>query len=357
MSVSETVRENKFLFIGIAILAVFFIISLFYWIYLFYFISPGLKADLIDNTNKINQIKKYPYYSYLNGHGLVDKNLQSPNTVAVMIDNFPGARPQIGINNASIVYEVLAEGGVTRFMAIFDQATLVEMVGPVRSARPYFFDWLAEYGDPIYMHSGGSPQALKILKNSNIFDTDEFAYGGYYWRDYNYTAPHNLFTSSQNWQKLHINFGQKRTSSTWQGWRFGKLTTTSTDNAKTVSIKYSVNNIVRWDYSSVNKNYNRFINNTVHSSEKEGKITTKNIVVQFVPTVTIDEIGRRKLTTTGSGEVRVLRDGKIVRGTWKKTTPSSRTRFYDRVGQEIELSAGKTWVEIVPSGTELVLGN
>jgi len=353
----KEIYEDKLIFIGIIILTALFVVALFYWVYLFYFVSVN---DLPVSANKdtiTNQIKQYPFYSYLDGTGVDTQEEQMPNTVAVMIDNYPDARPQIGLDKARIVYEVLVEGGVTRFMAIFNQSDSITQVGPIRSARPYFFDWINEYGDPIYMHSGGSPEALKTLKNSSIFDADEFAYSFYYWRDYNYYAPHNLFTSSNNWQKLFTAFGSSRASSSWQGWKFGKISATSTDSVKTASIKYSINNIVRWDYSINNKIYNRFINDSSHANENGEQIFVNNIIIQYVPSIVIDEIGRRKMTTLGSGEARVLRDGKIIRGSWKKLTLNSRTRFFDKQEKEIELSQGKTWVQIVPEGTELILVN
>jgi hypothetical protein len=150
------------------------------------------------------------YYSFLDGKPVGSASEQRPRVISIMIDNHPGARPQSGLSQAQVVYEVPVEGEFTRYFAIFNASTTVDKVGPVRSARPYFLDWLQEYGDALYIHSGGSPEALQILRNSTLFDANEFFRGAYFWRGTDHLAPHNLYTSSTAWNKLLAEYGRNR---------------------------------------------------------------------------------------------------------------------------------------------------
>ncbi|MEK7519092.1 MAG: DUF3048 domain-containing protein, partial [Patescibacteria group bacterium] len=114
--------------------------------------------------------------------------------VAVMIDNAGSARPQSSLQAASIVYEALVEGGITRFMAVFDQGDVKE-IGPVRSARQYFLEWLAEY-EAAYAHAGGSPEALTNIRRERIHDINGIgSASNAFFRDSTRPAPHNLYTS------------------------------------------------------------------------------------------------------------------------------------------------------------------
>jgi hypothetical protein len=116
---------------------------------------------------------------------------------SVMIDNFYETRPQAGLSAAAVVYEALVEGGATRFLAVFSQANVPEKIGPIRSARLYFLDWANQYGG-IFLHAGGSPQALASLDTQNyqFGDVDEISYQGiYFYRDSQGVSPHNLFTN------------------------------------------------------------------------------------------------------------------------------------------------------------------
>ncbi|MBI5221693.1 MAG: DUF3048 domain-containing protein [Candidatus Magasanikbacteria bacterium] len=141
------------------------------------------------------------YFSSLDGTTVSSSEMINPFVVGIMIDNHPDARPQSGLVAAKIVYEAPAEGGITRYFAIFDSIQSVEKVGPVRSARPYFVDWLEEYSG-LYMHCGGAPEALAKIKSEKVFDADEFFNGPYYWRDESRIAPHNLFTKSEQIKKI-----------------------------------------------------------------------------------------------------------------------------------------------------------
>lgn len=305
----------------------------------------------------------YKYFSQLDGNPVVEESDQAPAVVGVMIDNHPDARPQYGLAEAPVVYEALAEGGITRFLAIFPEKQAVEMVGPVRSARPYYLDWLAEYGDALYLHCGGSPAALELIKERQVFDANEFYWGAYYWRGGYRAAPHNIFTSSAKWQAIYNNYGENHQMN-WEGWKFRKSPLAGGEPVRVVAIKYGPDYQVSWEYVGLEDRgeyYRRFINQEVdrnyRGAEGPVPIEAQNVVIQYTETEILDEIGRREVTTVGQGEARIFRNGLMWRGVWKKENLSSRTKFYDALGEEIKLAPGKTWMQVVPTGTAMEITN
>lgn len=306
-------------------------------------LSSSPKVKVIDNRS----LKSTEFFSQLDGLPVASSSLVTPPVVAVMIDNHPDARPQFGVSAATIVYEVPVEGDFTRLMAVFPRDGVVTKVGPVRSARSYYLDWQAEYGMPLYLHCGGSPEALSRIKKENIFAANEFYWGRYYWRDNNFTAPHNLFTNSENWQKLWQDY-DKLGERSWSGWSFGDKISTST-SAGAFVIDYGMGYKVEWRFDSALSKYFRYLNNIKQFDASGEGISLDNVIVQYVKSKIIDDYGRKEIESVGSGSVRVFRDGRVISGSWKKNSVSERTRFYNEAGEEIQLKPGKTWVQIVPS--------
>ncbi|HLD34640.1 MAG TPA: DUF3048 domain-containing protein [Patescibacteria group bacterium] len=306
---------------------------------------------------------RYKYFSQLDGSPVINESDQAPAVLGVMIDNLSDARPQYGLTEAMIVYEALAEGGITRFLAIFSEKQTVEMVGPVRSARPYYLDWLAEYGDALYLHCGGSPAALKLIKERNIFDANEFYWGSYYWRSGYQSAPHNIFTNSAKWQAIYSDYGEIHRVS-WVGWGFRESPSADGEPIRAVSIKYGPGYQVDWEYVKTEDQggyYRRFINQEVHrgfrGAEGPFPIEAQNVLLQYTETKVLDDVGRKEITAIGRGEARIFRDGLMWRGLWKKENLSSRTIFYNEQGEEIKLAPGKTWVQVAPKGTAVEITN
>lgn len=282
------------------------------------------------------------YHSILDGQIVSSSEQVNPKIVTVMIDNHPDARPQSGLLAAKIVYEAPAEGGISRYFAIFDVSQKVNKIGPVRSARPYFVDWSQEYGG-LYMHCGGSPDALDKIKIEKVFNLNEMYNSAYFWRDNSRFAPHNLFTSSELWNKFLL-IG-KSADQFLDGWKFADLPAVNLESVKNVSIEYSPNYFVGWQYLADSKKYQRLINEK--NQQEEGlDLWGDNIIIQYVKTQVLDDYGRLGITTNGQGDMRLLRDGLMWRGVWKKS--NGRTRFYDLAGQELVLKPGKTWIQIVP---------
>lgn len=275
---------------------------------------------------------------------------------AVMIENLITVRPQSGLQNAGIIYEALAEGGITRFMAIYaDNSAPINEIGPVRSARPYFVDWAEEY-KAVYAHAGGSPQALSQLAESkDIININQI--GGdqvYFWRSTDVSAPHNLFTSSALIDLAHRDKDVAKKGD-YEGWKFKDEETPLASRPKEpieLAIEFSSYSYnVRYTYDSDTNTYLRFQGDEAHTDKNTDKqLAAKNILVQMVQTELLDTAsGRLGITTTGSGTAHIFTAGKKITGTWKKDEGSSRTLFYDEKGKEVELEPGQIWIEAVPT--------
>ena len=277
-----------------------------------------------------------------------------------MIDNHPDSRPESAVSKAKIVYEAPVEGGLTRYLAIFDNKQVVAEVGPVRSARTYFLDWLQEYGKGLYMHSGGSPESLNLIKSRKIFDANEFFRGGYYWRNQSRLAPHNLYTSSENWQKIVGQYGN--TSSLFtadKAWKYTRIIGKTIGASSSIRIPFSTDYEVVWTYDAKKLNYVRVVDGQKEIDKDGSEVRTRNILVQIVQVQDIanDDKGRQSITTIGSGDAIILKKGSVVYGTWKKTSLTGRTRFYDKNGKEVVLVPGNTWVEVVPKEANVQVSN
>jgi len=281
------------------------------------------------------------YNSILDGLEVSSSIQVNPRVIGVMIDNHPDARPQSGLLEAKVIYESPVEGRITRYFALFASDQTVNEIGPVRSARPYFVDWLREYGG-LYMHCGGSPDALVQIKSQKVFDLNEMYNGDYFWRDNSRSAPHNLYTSSELWNKFLSN---KNSSEFTAGWKFGDLDQTKAESVKNVAIEYSPSYSVGWKYLADSGRYERSINDRVQK-EGQASLLADSIIIQYVKSKVVDSYGRLEIDTSSQGDARLLRDGLMWRGSWKKE--NGRTRFYDLSGQEMFLKPGKIWVQIVP---------
>ncbi len=286
----------------------------------------------------------------LNGAILTEDN-KDYFAIAIMIDNAYNLRPQYGLSQADIIYEALTEGTVTRLMAIFNSNVDIDKIGPVRSARNYYMDWAEEYAG-VYMHVGGSPQALKAVKNYDFTNIDQIGVGEiYFWRDNNLSMPHNVFSSSANWLRvgelkevdnIHHNIA----------WRFVDFPEEDKET-KDITINFSNGAYqVDWKYSQGLKAYQRWQAEEEYDYSTGEQAIAHNIIVQVVEDYLIDE-ERRGMQTKKSGEVFIFNALGEQIGEWKYI--DNRTRFFDEQGEELELVPGKTWVEIIDTKEKLVL--
>lgn len=274
---------------------------------------------------------------------------------AVVIDNLSVARPQAGIAAAPLVIEAPVEGGITRLLAIFPEGADADRLGPVRSARPYFLDWAAEF-DALFVHVGGSPEALEKIRTHDIRDLNEFFAGASFVRDRRRDAPHNAFTSSAKLAAADAKRYGDRPLPTVAGWRFKEdASAAERPESAALAVRYgdARGMDVAWTYDRDANAYVRAQGGRPHRDEDGTPVRAKNVVVQFTAVSVIDDVGRRRITTVGDGDAVIAIDGVAVHGTWRKDARDGRTRFYDASGNQIRFNAGQTWIEVVPNGTEV----
>lgn len=284
--------------------------------------------------------------------------LESRRPVAVMINNHSEARPQSGLNSADIVFEALAEGGITRYLAIFWSET-PEKVGPIRSSRQYYLEWLSPF-DPLYIYDGcadttnpktdacGNIYAYNIKKIATI--------GAWRWNDGRRYAPHNEYSSLESaWEYAE---GKKWNSMPdIQSWKFKKDATLENRGLKTkvkITFHERLNNSgaydTVWTYDNKKNVYFKETGGKIHiDQETNTQVYAKNLVIQeVVLTPSYDDKGRIILTTIGEGKATLFIDGKITTGTWKKLSRTDRTKYYDSEGNEVIFNRGRTWISAVP---------
>jgi hypothetical protein len=291
----------------------------------------------------------------IDGVEVQDETKINPPLFAVQVENMVDARPLSGIARANLVYETLAEAGITRLLAIYTADDSVSEIGPVRSARPYFVDWASEFG-ALYAHSGGSPEALSLIPSYNVLDLNEFANGKYFWRSSARYAPHNLYTSTE---RLNNAFTAKNgAAENFTSWLFKDETPVDArpEEEKRIKIYFSTNTYeADWQYSRDSNDYLRYEGGLIQQDRDGKEVRAKNIAVQFTSISVIDDVGRKKIDTIGSGQASIFQDGIRIDGTWKKDAKGKRTKFYDSTGAEIKFNPGVTWVEVAPTGTKVAM--
>ena len=275
--------------------------------------------------------------------------------LAIMVENHPQARPQVGLDKASIIYEAITEGGITRFMAVYGPNDAPK-VGPVRSARTYYIDWASEF-NAFYAHVGGNLDALDKIKQDGILDLDQFSLGDTaYWREpeAGKAVEHTMFTSTDKLYDVAFNQKHWPANGDYTALKFKEpLEKTLRGLGQKIQINFSSAEYnVSWTYDLETNTYLRSMAGAPHKDRDTGKqLSATNVIIQQMerweaPT-TINESGWA-MQTTGSNKVKVFSQGKEIDGTWKKTDRTSRTIFYDDQGNEITFAPGQFWIEIVP---------
>lgn len=297
----------------------------------------------------------------LDGLSVTTAREANPWPIGIMIENLVAVRPQSGLAGAAVVYETLAESGVTRFLALYNGAGPdLQKIGPVRSARHYYVDWVLET-DALYAHAGGSPQALSAIAGFAVKDLNGIGRAArFFWRDRSIGAPHNLFTKSELLRLALRDSGVETREAAFDSWTFqddAPLDDRGIDDTKAVVSFSSKSYEVEWRFRRADNTYVRFNGGMPHTDRETGQeLSAKNVVIQRVkPVVSLGEKGRIDLATTGEGSVTILRDGKVFSRTWKKPDRSSRTLFTDSEGKPLPLVRGNTWVEVVPENQNVTL--
>ena len=284
---------------------------------------------------------------------IVDEDSKT-RPIAVMINNNHVAWPHAGLQDAYITYEILAEGGITRLMAIFkDQNTA--KIGSVRSSRPYYLDYALE-NDAIYVHYGWSDQAKSDIKSLGVDNINGLTASNVFWRDKTLkkATEHTVFTSVEKINAYAKEKGYDRDTNKdlLLNYSVDEIDLSKREDAikaDTIFMKYSYYTNTSYEYDSENKVYKRFMSGTAHVDAVTGKqYTYKNIIITPIESYTYDSYGRLKLKNIGSGEGYFITDGYAIPITFEKTSRSSQTVYKDKEGKEIKVNDGNTFIQITP---------
>jgi hypothetical protein len=278
--------------------------------------------------------------------------------MAVMVDDNKIARPQSGFSSASIVIQAMADGGEDRYMMIFQEGTATD-IGPVRSARPYFVYWATEY-KPLFGHFGGDAESLKQVIPAMaryIYDEDDLRGGNCpYHRVTTKPAPHNAYTNSSELIRCLLKRGYPATFQNLPTRTFVDPEPESLrPAAQTITIPYRTG-VVSYQYDPTVDNYLRLVSGTRQVDPASGQqVRPSSVVVMYqsysmVPG--LDEM-RPYVGNIGSGNAVVFQEGKAIKATWKKSSKTALTRFYDKSGNEISLVRGQIFIQSVPIGTNV----
>lgn len=282
----------------------------------------------------------------------VDPSLAKRPVTGIMIENSIYARPQSGLQDAGVVYEAIAEGGITRFLALFQESRPL-YVGPVRSLRPYYIDFAAPYQAGI-VHVGGSPEALATVRNGHYRDLDQFFNSSYFSRIGAREAPHNVYTDFGRLDKLNQSKGY--TSSQFTPWKrkadkpAAKPVATHIDVRISSALYFS-----HYDYDKASNSYMRSEGGKPHleltsGNDKKGTQIHPKVVITLAMGYGLEADNHHsQYNDTGSGPMYIFQDGNVIAGTWNKKDQSSMFVFKDAAGKVIPLDAGQTWVTIVGS--------
>jgi hypothetical protein len=273
--------------------------------------------------------------------------------LAVIIENHPEARPQWGLSRASRVYESLTEGPITRYLAVFGTQD-VDRLGPVRSIRTQFLNYVMEMGAAL-AHVGGNEDALDLIPSLRVTDLDEFHFPRAYRRipGRGIAYEHTMFTSTSALRDVTDEHG-------WGEWAAAGHPIWKDDAllpqrpaSQTVTIDFSDRRfLVRWLYRRDTNDYVRELAGGPDVDAGTGAVLrASTISIMIVPRVEGRTHIREDTWTyddVGSGPAWVIEDGTVISATWHKDSRSARLVFTDRNGAEIAMNRGPQWVEIVP---------
>jgi len=392
-------------FVIVASFVGLFFVSVGLSLLVFYFVSPKAAGNLLTTVNqktKLNLALPKVAECPINGAKYTQAEADiwgKRRPITAIIENHLDSRPESGLSRADVVYEAVAEGGITRFLAVFYCGASAETVNaaPIRSARVYFINMAAGYGNiPIFLHQGGAnnicascPGGVKLKGQiAPTVDTgtllDKLGWmggpmGNNFDGGYNIGFPivvrnqyrlgstpalweHSVVADlDEVWKEAAIrDFGYKDSkgkawTSGFTKWTFQDGTPTTSPTASDIKFNYwesMAGYDVEWKYDSATNTYKRFNGGVAHLDNEFGKpqLSASNVAIMFVKeTGPVDIEKHMFYQVTGTGKAIVFQNGEAITGTWSKATALDREVFYDTNGKEMKMVRGTTWVELVPS--------
>jgi hypothetical protein len=400
----KSLTSNKFVLIGSFV--GLFLISIGLSLLVFSLISPkgaGKLVNSIVQKAKVDLSAPKVAECPINGMKYTQAEADIWNKrrpVTAMIENNIEARPESGLSKADVVYEAVAEGGITRFMPVFYCGASAQdvKIAPIRSARVYFINMAAGYGnDPVFLHQGEAnnicgtcPGGVKprseidpTVNALTLFDKlgwEGGTQGNNLDGGYNIGFPivvrdqYRLSSTPSAWEhavvadldlvwaeagKRNLNFKDGSGVAWTQGfkkWTFQDGKSSSSPSAGDIKFSFWNNQPdydVEWKYDSASNSYLRFNGGTAHVDWEfdKAQLSAKNVVIMFAQQKgPVDTEKHMFYQVIGTGKAIVFQNGVAVSGTWSKASALDREVFYDTNGKEIQIVRGATWVEIVPAG-------
>ncbi len=338
---------------------------------------PTIPTPVAETTDKV--------YSSLTGEELADPSTKNAPVYCIQTPNgLDGARPQTNLTEAGVVFEAIAEGGITRFAAIY-QNPQGGIIGPIRSLRIYFLDWDVPF-DCTIVHAGGSIEAVNAVRSyKHISEDPTYMYRG----NYNYHLWNNLFTTPELLGNNSADYN--RMSSNPQGFtrttkeaadkaRYASQTTeldivsgtdgnTSalTPQVSTITLSFASGNNFSpvYKYNVETNSYDRFYayggahevyhcpSGNYYGQDPQDNCPTTQLSPSVVIAMVVDERlssdgVHEAITTVGSGTAYVFQNGQAIKGTWRKGSREEQLHFFDEAGNEISLIPGQTWISAIP---------
>jgi len=337
-------QHKKIVIIIAALIALSIVGAIFY-------LSTNYKLKSTDINSSVGNIDTPTivapkYYSPLTGNQVDSESSTKQAVTGIMIENSPDARPQSGLKESGLVFETIAESTITRFLALY-QEQKPQLIGPVRSVRLYYVDWIAAF-DASVAHIGGSQFALKEVRNGNYRDIDQFFNSAYYWRATDRYAPHNVYTSFEKLDALNSKKGY--TTSNFTGFTRKDSSSAEIPTASTISVKISETTYnSAYIYDKNTNTYLRSVGGKPHMDREKGQISPRVVIVMKAKMSQIFEDGwRESIETIGSGDAYIFQDGLVAKATWTKASKKDQIKFTDSEGKDVPLARGQTWITAVP---------
>lgn len=318
-------------------------------------VAEGSAPQSVSGTAVVAEATESMARSRLTGL-LVPAERAERRILAIMVDNQTQARPQAGIGQADVVIEVLEEGGITRYLALFLESDSAK-IGPVRSTRPYFVDLRNEF-DAILVHCGQSKQAFHKIVAEDTPVINEMWTREAFWRSRERKTPHNLFTSTLKVREIVEAKGWEKSKPQWL---YAFVDSTPTPIASpgpgdkaNLYFRYLQQNQISYRWDPRTDLYLRYMNHEPQRDANTGaQIAVRNVVFQFVEDHVIDKKLRLELDLVGSGKLWLFRNGTLLEGRWEKKGRYEATHYYGPDGRFLALAPGKTWIQLLPPDKEI----
>ena len=323
--------------------------------------TATLEPTTAPTTEPTPEPTALPDVSLVTGQSTFARGAITVRPWMVMIDNHPDAYPQSGMDQAAMVFEGLAEYGVTRFIALYTDGITPDLneIGPVRSTRLYFAQWAMGF-HPVYAHAGGSPDGVRVSETTDQFvNFEALNQPKFTWRDQRRRAPHNLYTSSALLRSFAEGKGVTSFADPAVGYLFATIPAAAPVEATGINYFFlDRSSRAGFTYDAASNGYHRTMRGRAHIDRVTGKqLWTRNVVVMQVHEAARAGDAKQRIDqeVLGSGPAQLFIAGRQIAGSWRKENEAAPLRFYDANGSEVVFNAGPIWVAAIPTLDRLSL--